>query len=96
MEVVIKVSDERYETIKKCFETGRALSATDMAIILGTQLPKGHGRLIDADAVTESFQTFYSSFTAHYDGDFKGFKVTCIAPTVVEADKEGEEECLIS
>lgn len=90
MEVVIKVSDEKYKAIKKCLETGCALSATDMAILNGTPLPKGHGRLIDADAVTESFQTFYSSFVAHYEGDFKKFKVTCIAPTIVEADKEEE------
>ena len=90
MEVVIKVSDEKYKAIQKCFENGCALSATDMAILNGTILPKGHGGLVDAGAITESFQTFYSSFVAHYDGDIGKFKVTCVAPIIVEADKEDE------
>ena len=52
------------------------------ALRLGTPLPKGHGRLIDADKIIS-------------DGISKGFcdwyDEMKYAPTIIEADKEGEE-----
>lgn len=51
MDILIKVSDEKYKAIKKCFENGCALSVTDMAILNGTPLPKEHGRMCDTDAM---------------------------------------------
>lgn len=51
IELIIKISDETYkDVVKNGFiydEDGEVISH---AIINGTPLPKGHGRLIDADA----------------------------------------------
>ena len=51
------------------------------AIVNGTPLPKGHGRLIDADVVTDGFEDNYE---------------LCIAvnatPTIIEADTESEDK----
>ncbi len=54
----------------------------DKAIQRGTPLPKGHGRLIDADALLKEHRLF----------DTYPFPSTTIdnAPTIIEADKEGE------
>lgn len=52
----------------------------------GTPLPKGHGRLIDADKIqfeNTEFDTY---------GDYsRAFDAIDYAPTVIEADKEKEE-----
>lgn len=47
------------------------------AIANGTVLPKGHGRLIDADAILED----------PYGNTYKDID---IAETIIEADKDGE------
>lgn len=51
------------------------------AICNSTPLPKGHGRLIDADALLKEHKFF----------DAYPFPSTAIdnAPTIIEADKEG-------
>lgn len=50
----------------------------------GTPLPKGHGRLIDADVITEKM--------GNLDGF--GFIGKCIneIPTVLEVDKDGDTD----
>ena len=44
MQIVMDISDEDYEYLKKHNKHGLYTS-----ILNGTPLPKGHGRLIDAD-----------------------------------------------
>jgi hypothetical protein len=54
------------------------------AIKNGTPLPKGHGRLIDADALMEYCR---NNINKTVDcNDIARF------PTIIEADKESEEE----
>jgi hypothetical protein len=70
--------------LKDDFENERwtALTCAMMkdALEEGTVLPKGHGRLIDADELSLTM--------AHMiDRMF-----VCDAPTIIEADKAGEEE----
>jgi len=49
MQIVIDIPEDYYKVIK---EIPAEYSTTDMLIIRnGTPLPKGHGRLIDADAL---------------------------------------------
>ena len=50
MEIVIKISDEDYKAIAKGYLPYGAIAD---AIKDGTPLPEHHGRLIDADALTE-------------------------------------------
>lgn len=72
MQIVIDIPDRIYKIVQN-----RMLNITDAKILEnalknGTPLPKGHGRLIDADDIT----------------DFEGHYITTDAPTIVEADKE--------
>ena len=56
MKVVIEIDDIDFEAIKH----GKPISAKVMdALIHGTPLPKGHGRLIDADAEIKSIEKNY-------------------------------------
>lgn len=50
MKLVIDISDETYEDVKK-YESMVDIEVDEVAeaIAKGTPLPKGHGRLIDAD-----------------------------------------------
>ena len=74
-EIVIKIP----EGLKKDFETEQwtALSCVEMknALINGTVLPKGHGRLIDADDI---------------DNHIVGSVDTRDCPTIIEADRSEE------
>ena len=87
MQIVIDISDEEYEDVKK---TGGCYYDFGKAIYYGTPLPKGHGDLIDR-----------SKLETHYVGtdigtDLEVYLVPTIveAPAIVKADKEESEvEC---
>ena len=77
MQIVIKISKEDYERLKE-YEKAPFNSLTSRvyeAIANGTPLPKGHGRLIDADDI---------------DNHIIGHVDTSSCPTIIEADKKGE------
>lgn len=84
MKLVIEIPDELYNDIKTHPLFSSDIPAIERAIRNGTPLPKGHGRLIDADKldVGEVFD---------YYGNRKGYKFIGEyelnnAPTIVEAD----------
>ena len=78
MQIVIDIPAEDFEKVK----CGRgAVSMMRKAIIHGTPLPKGHGRLIDADELAN--KTFYSVTSAPYIT----YKKFVDAPTVIEAEE---------
>lgn len=78
-EIVIKIPDEVHTTIKENrYPLGtreKICFAVFDAIRNGKVLPKGHGRLIDADAVLE-------------EPIGNTYKDIDIAETIIEADKE--------
>lgn len=75
MQIVIDVPEDYYKVIK---EIPAEQSTADMLIIRnGTPLPKGHGRLIDADELESRMKI--------------GYCIVRDAPTIIEADKAGEE-----
>jgi len=49
MQIVIDIPDYDYRQIKEYYEKNDTVEATYSYIYHGTPLPKGHGRLIDAD-----------------------------------------------
>lgn len=55
MQIVIEISEERYQDIQRIAEvqTGKRMLTCEQIIANGTPLPKGHGRLIDADALEQ-------------------------------------------
>lgn len=88
MKVVIDIPEEEYEIclshresienmirVHKCF-------SLEYAVINGTPLPKGHGRLIDADATIKEF--------GEWTDEWDDFAIGCLksADTIIEADKE--------
>lgn len=52
IELVVKIPEEEYEMIVNSEDCG--LHTLTRAVARGTILPKGHGRLIDADALVDT------------------------------------------
>lgn len=78
MKIVIDIDEEIY----KCFIDDWLKSPEILrAVRKGTPLPKGHGRLIDESKITKCYMPV-NKF------DVRGIKTD--APTIIEADKEGE------
>ena len=75
MQIVIDLEDSVYHQIKQHGE----ISEFHKLIIHGIQLPKGHGRLIDADDI---------------DNHIVGSVDTRDCPTIIEADKEYEAKVI--
>ena len=85
MELVIKIDEKLYSDMKSLPFT----TFTEDVIINGTPLPKGHGRLIDADYLREDFKASKKiSFAERMD-------ISCIvdhAPTIIDADVAESED----
>lgn len=81
MQIVIDIPERTYEQLKFLREQGFDGFETiiDKAVANGTPLPKGHGRLIDADAMQK------------YQIDTFGQRLLVIdtAPTIIDAESEG-------
>lgn len=77
VELVIKIPKSVYNYVKQLGSIPtRDTQYIANAIFDGTQLPKGHGRLIDADDI---------------DNHIIGHVDTRSCPTIIEADKEESE-----
>lgn len=79
MKVVIDIPENEYRLIKEIYEKNDIVESTYSYIYHGTPLPKGHGRLIDADALWKKWVF-----------DAIGKQEIDEAPTIIEADKESE------
>ncbi len=82
IELVIKIPEELYDIIinPQKLETMYHAGKICEAVRNGTPLPKGHGRLIDADALQED--------CLWWETDLEVSK----APTIIEADKGDSED----
>lgn len=80
MQIVIDIPDEYRDYIKRNynFRGKDDYNAAVMAIANGIVLPKGHGRLIDADALKETYKS----------GNWDLHKVLDHAPTVLEGSNK--------
>jgi len=91
MQIVIDITDETYEylTPKEPREMTNKKAAEWFVVlhkaifVNGTPLPKGHGRLIDADELDFEEVDFYSP-----DSCYEVYRIINDAPTIIEADKE--------
>ena len=86
MQIVIEFPKEVWERYINLALDGEALSYWGNLIANGIPLPKGHGRLIDADVVIDNL--FNSSL---YDDDYYygiAWSKVKNTPTIIEADKE--------
>lgn len=87
IELVIKIPEDIYQYVMNTGTYGHYRFNSAKAIRNGTPLPKGHGRLIDADALkmgTRVCGDRYLSKTSLFVAN----KVIEQADTIIEADKE--------
>lgn len=91
MKLIIDVPEEEYSTRQLVHYFGCYSDKLDLVIYNGTPLPKGYGRLIDAD----EFQKY--CFNKNFDRRLSEGGLATInmflelQPTVIESDKGGEE-----
>ena len=100
MKLVIDIPEEEFERMKEKKMFGNVTVWKD-AIRNGTPLPKGHGRLIDADALETAYgiegATKYGNESKeqleHSYGTMMMYEIADMldyAPTIIGADKEEE------
>lgn len=89
VEVVIRIPKHDYDYILGQGDT-RGTPHLAEAICNGIVLPKGHGRLVDADAITKHVEIFKQSFVINYDKLTGKSSIACTVPSVIEADKESD------
>lgn len=90
MQIVIDIPEVFFEAIKNTGEIviGQRSGKTLMSVIYnavakGTPLPKGHGRLIDADMLWDLY----------HDNDYDFYEALDDVQTIIEADKaEGSDK----
>ena len=92
VEVVIRLPKEELDKVRDCVMWGLCDTALTVDIVYrslanGIVLPKGHGRLIDADAIN------IHDVSPAYGMEVYGVTQDDIEyePTIIEADKEVEE-----
>ena len=88
MQVVINIYEDTYkDIIENGFIYDEDNEEVAHAIKNGTPLPKGHGRLIDADEYLRKICTYKDTGCGSCN-----FQCECIAdaPTIIEADKESD------
>ena len=95
MKIVIDVSEKAYNRFCQGCRFPDEVEEAIVAITEGTLLPKGHGRLIDADRLVPDCQ---EDFVYYDDDEHNVFTAVGIAQiecadTIIEADKaEGSEK----
>lgn len=84
MQIVIDIDEDRYNQLMNEQDLPFRLDI-EKAITDGTPLPKGHGRLIDADALNLDYEVKMADDwkTAHEVANCVKY-----APTIIEEDKE--------
>lgn len=102
VEVVIRIPKEQLERLQRIANGTWGLmnlNSEELAILKGTVLPKGHGRLGDLDTLYEDVTNGIKA--GNYEEGYEGYGnindmddiVDAIkyAPTVIEADREAED-----
>ena len=95
IELIIKIPEEEYRNICLMSKDGIGMALYDW-VANGTPLPKGHGRLVDADVFEKRLMDARSYYIGEKADDFDlrfaaGLKSAAErlvdAPTIIEADK---------
>ena len=102
MQIVIDISEEVYNKLLKEYRFPNGFNLA-YPIIHGTPLPKGHGRLIDADALASEIKDLKKSpwykdntnlaYLPRKEAvDIIEKLIVGNASTIIEADKDGEPD----
>lgn len=90
MELVIEINDDYYNLIKRDADNGDYLNVLERAVINGTPLPKGHGRLIDAERFEKDNKELWGCDFIHPKYEDTLEDLITDAPTIIEADRSEE------
>ena len=90
MKIIIDIQDRLIKKVKDHYVNPYEVDEICEAILDGTPLPKGHGRLIDADEII-SEATKRMKYPENHQYMECVIAHMKLAPTIVEADKESEE-----
>lgn len=92
MKLIIDIDDEDYKRIQDVPDVFNSLtSRTYSAIRKGTPLPKGHGRLIDADRLKID-NPLYLSLDIPYVTEDTVEEIIDHAPTIIEANRGSDSK----
>jgi hypothetical protein len=98
MQIVIDIDEDLYKSIighrcKIIFQQRCDYEDLKNAIEDGIPLPKGHGRLVDVDAIPEQIELkgFLSQDNAHLVTIYRVKEALDNAPTIIKADRSEEE-----
>lgn len=88
MEIVIKISEDAYNLLEQKYRNGKA-DVLDCIILNGNILPKGHGRLIDADTLEEKVEKHREMLKiSEYDRELVlHYTDIAMAPTIIEGSE---------
>lgn len=89
MQIVVEIPEEWFNRLQDAWGWALAENVRE-AIKSGTILPKGHGRLIDADKL-ESCTVYYAYAPRGFEELLMRYADLQDAPTIIEADKEESE-----
>ena len=105
MQIVIDIDEKRFRDIQRIstVQLKRRTPTLEQVIANGILLPKGHGRLIDADVLISGIKDLKKSQWYKDNTNFaylpRKEAVAIIeeiiigdAPTIIEADKEAEDD----
>ena len=88
MKIVIDIPEDLYKHLKNCI----SLDNVEKAIVNGTPLPKGYGRLVDMKRLFEQFKNDCTGYCADCDRwTFEGCEHLLNAPTIIEGDETEEK-----
>ena len=83
MQIVIDIPESILNTIQADEMISREqLAVLQVHILNGTPLPKGHGRLIDADKLWDSYHNL----------DYDFYEALDLADAIIESDNESEDK----
>ena len=80
MQIVVDIPEEVYNSIQDNDYCGISNSDMYNAIVNGIPLPKGHGKLIDADMLWDLY----------HDNDYDFYEALDDVQTIIKADSEKE------
>lgn len=93
MKIVIDISEYDKQWINNAYYIPQEInSKITEAIMSGTPLPKGHGRLIDADELYNEFIDGTEGYDCNTWSRIEIGDIIADAPTIIEADKAESED----
>ena len=95
IELVIKIPEEMYKWVCDVNKFSNDYGTADFIDLIknGTPLPKGHGRLVDADALEKKMcdrEEELGDDRALWESSAVSVALDMFAPTIIEADRSEE------